>query len=585
MTGFRASAAVFAALIVLGGTAAAQAPTGGPVPLGPAVRPPPTQVPAAPPRAAPSRSDLPVQVDHLSAVDPDSVGLLGDGDGGLGVDLWRGTSRALAANLIQSLPAPLESAAMRALARRLLLTTATAPNGKPADGPLLLARARKLTELGIPSASVDLVRAAPAAAMDERLAQVEVEGLFFGNDNSGACARVRGIDDKELYWQQALAYCLALAGEGEKAAMIADLLRERGSEAPPSFFALMEAIGGDKNVKVEPSGEPSALALSMMRAANRKLPDPVARSERAAVLRVVALSPNAELGTRLMAAERAEALGAITAGELAEIDAAVPFTPEEMSNATSVAEAQWGPRGRALLLRAALAQNAPVARIPILARAFALGREKSEIAAVRRVMAPSLSGIEPSQDTLSVAADAGATLYALGRVKDAGAWYDAVEQAAPGNPDAARAWTTLWPLSMLAAKPATWDPSIVLRWRNAQAGTGKDDAARVRAATLFALFDALGQNVPAEGWAGLLRDARPVEASLPDPAVWYALDNAARERRRGETVALALLAIGPRGPGAANPLTLSSVIVALVRAGLESDARALALEAAVAQGG
>jgi len=585
MTGFRASAAVFAALIVLGGTAAAQAPTGGPVPLGPAVRPPPTQVPAPPPRAAPSRSDLPVQVDRLSAVDPDSVGLLGDGDGGLGVDLWRGTSRALAANLIQSLPAPLESAAMRALARRLLLTTATAPNGKPADGPLLLARARKLTELGIPSASVDLVRAAPAAAMDERLAQVEVEGLFFGNDNSGACARVRGIDDKELYWQQALAFCLALAGEGEKAAMIADLLRERGSEAPPSFFALMEAIGGDKNVKVEPSGEPSALALSMMRVANRKLPDPVARSERAAVLRVVALSPNAELGTRLMAAERAEALGAITAGELAEIDAAVPFTPEEMSNATSVAEAQWGPRGRALLLRAALAQNAPVARIPILARAFALGREKSEIAAVRRVMAPSLSGIEPSQDTLSVAADAGATLYALGRVKDAGAWYDAVEQAAPGNPDAARAWTTLWPLSMLAAKPATWDPSIVLRWRNAQAGTGKDDAARVRAATLFALFDALGQNVPAEGWAGLLRDARPVEASLPDPAVWYALDNAARERRRGETVALALLAIGPRGPGAANPLTLSSVIVALVRAGLESDARALALEAAVAQGG
>ena len=474
---------------------------------------------------------------------------------------------------------------MRALARRLLLTTATAPNGKPADGPLLLARARKLTELGIPSASVDLVRAAPAAAMDERLAQVEVEGLFFGNDNSGACARVRGIDDKELYWQQALAYCLALAGEGEKAAMIADLLRERGVRGAA---VVLRADGGDRR-RQEREGRAERRAERARAVDDARGQSQAARSGGAvrARRRSARRCPVAQRRSRHTpaAAERAEALGAITAGELAEIDAAVPFTPEEMSNATSVAEAQWGPRGRALLLRAALAQNAPVARIPILARAFALGREKGEIAAVRRVMAPSLSGIEPSQDTLSVAADAGATLYALGRVKDAGAWYAAVEQAAPGNPDAARAWTTLWPLSMLAAKPATWDPSIVLRWRNAQAGTGKDDAARVRATTLFALFDALGQNVPAEGWAGLLRDARPVEASLPDPAVWYALDNAARERRRGETVALALLAIGPRGPGAANPLTLSSVIVALVRAGLESDARALALEAAVAQGG
>jgi len=54
----------------------------------------------------------------------------------------------------------------------------------------------------------------------------------------------------------------------------------------------------------------------------------VARSERAAVLRVVALSPNADLGTRLVAAERAEALGASPRASSPEIDAVVPFTPE-----------------------------------------------------------------------------------------------------------------------------------------------------------------------------------------------------------------------------------------------------------------
>jgi len=65
---------------------------------------------------------------------------------------------------------------MRALERRLLLTIATAPEGTSDDGPLLLARVRKLTELGVPSASVDLLRAASGSAMDERLALVEAEG-------------------------------------------------------------------------------------------------------------------------------------------------------------------------------------------------------------------------------------------------------------------------------------------------------------------------------------------------------------------------------------------------------------------------
>jgi hypothetical protein len=62
--------------------------------------------------------------------------------------------------------------------------------------------------------------------------------------------------------------------------------------------------------------------------------------------------------------------------------------------------------------------------------------------------------------------------------------------------------------------------------------------------------------------------------------VWYALERAARDGRRGETVALALIAIGPRGPAASGALTMPQVIEALRRAGLDSDARALALETA-----
>jgi hypothetical protein len=571
-------AAVFAFAVLSGAASAQQAPPATPVPIF-RMPAPAGPAPAEPVRAAPGRSDLPVTVDRLAAVDPDSVGLIAESDGGLGVDLWKGTPRALAVALVQALPAPVESAAMRSLARRLLLTTAAAPQGTSTEGPLLLARARKLVELGHTAEAVELVRAAPANAVDENLVQVKVEGLFFANNNSGACSRVRGVDFAGAHWQQALAYCLALAGESEKSSMIADLLREREQAAPPAFFGLMDAIGGDRNAKVELDGEPSALLLSMMRAANRKLPEKIARSERVAVLRMVALAPNADLAVRLAAAERAEALGAITADELAQIQSGVSFTADEIGKARSIAESRWGPRARSLLLRVALAQNAPAARVEAVRAAFTLAREKDELAVARRVMVPAFAGIQPAPDTMDFAAEAGAALYAVGRIKQADGWYTAVEREAPNNAQAARGWTVLWPLNTIAGG-ASVDPTLVARWRNAAVGGGADDAARNRAALVLALLEALGQKLPDDAWPSLVRGGRAAEATPPDPAVWHALERASRDGRRGEAVSLALLAIGPRGPASAGALTMPQVITALRRAGLEADARALALEAA-----
>jgi hypothetical protein len=583
MTASRASGAVFALALALGAPAAAQTAPGAPVPLGPAVvapQAPPSALPGQAPRAAPGRTDLPVSVDKLAAVDPDSVGLIGDGDGGLGVAMWRGTSRAFAVELVGSIPAPVASPAMRSLARRLLLTTATAPEGKSDDGPLLLARAKKLTELGVVADASELIRAAPAGASDERMAQLEVEGLFYANDNSGACARVRGADFQSGYWQRALAYCLALAGEGEKATVISDLLRERGGEGSTAFFGLIDAVTGDKSAKIDLPAEPSALELSMMRAASRKLPDAVAQSSRAAVLRVMALSPNADLAARLAAAERAAELGAIDPAQLAEINAGVPFTPEDVSKALSIAESQWGSRARSLLLRAALGQSVPAARMEALKRGFSLAHDKGGLAAFRVVILPALEGFAPSGETMPVAADVGTTLYDLGRAKDAGIWYAAVERAAPSNEDAARAWTALWPPSQLAVKPGEWDKAMVAKWRAAQGPAGNEAAGRARAATVFALFEALNQPFPSEAWTGLLGGPKAEAVAPPDPALIYALDHVAREGRRAETVALALQAIGPGGPAAASPLALGVVASALSRVGLEGDARALAVEAA-----
>ena len=71
---------------------------------------------------------------------------------------------------------------------------------------------------------------------------------------------------------------------------------------------------------------------------------------------------------------------------------------------------------------------------------------------------------------------------------------------------------------------------------------------------------------------------------MPSPALWLGLENAAAAGRVGETVLLALLALGDLGPGGADPLALRAVIAALSKVGLDEHARAIALEAALVRG-
>ena len=70
----------------------------------------------------------------------------------------------------------------------------------------------------------------------------------------------------------------------------------------------------------------------------------------------------------------------------------------------------------------------------------------------------------------------------------------------------------------------------------------------------------------------------------PDAALIHALSEASQLGRLGETVLLALLALGEAGPGEAHPLVLHAVLRALWRVDLANEARLLAIEAAVANG-
>ena len=97
------------------------------------------------------------------------------------------------------------------------------------------------------------------------------------------------------------------------------------------------------------------------------------------------------------------------------------------------------------------------------------------------------------------------------------------------------------------------------------------------------LCSGLGTQIPNADWAAAMgRD--PVRRTAPSPVLLRLLSHAGTDKRIGETVLLSLVMIGEGGPAQAHPIALSSVLSALNAIGLEREARALAIEAALAAG-
>ncbi len=532
-----------------------------------------------------------IEVDTLATVDPDSVGLLDPSQGGFGVDLWKGTDKALVERLLPRLAAATPSRFSRELTLKLLLSRATAPRDaagrKPGGRSLLTLRIERLLALADVESAVKLLRLAPAETAGEDHARVEIDSLFYQNDNPGACGKVRGFvrQYRGGYWQQANAFCLALAGDHARSSMVADILRERDSEIGPAFYTLVDALTGNEHAVVESLPDPGALNLAMMRAANRRLPDDVVATGRPDVLRAVALSPNADLDLRLDAAERAFAIGAVSASEMNELYGAVKFGPEHLTNPLTAAESAWGPRARALLLRAASGADQGTARAEILRRAWDMSREKGGHAIMLGATVPVVAAIEPAAELIWFATDAARALFAAGRTAEAMAWYALAERESHAGAEARTAADLLWPLAQIAdgEDRIPWRPDGLAAWWSVTK-QADGDGARPRALMVYSVLQALGEPVEPGAWTGLLGETTTTTATIPDAALWHALGRAAEQRQLGLTVLLALLALGENGAGGADPLIVTRTIEALRSIGLEREARGLALEAVSGMG-
>ncbi len=530
----------------------------------------------------------PVRISPLRALDPSSVGTLGEEDGGFGPNLWEGSERAQIESLLPRLPAATRSPAMHDLTRRLLLSAALVPQGGAIAPSLLGLRLERLAASGDAAAVQDLLRVTPAGLDDPLVARVDADGRLLAGDTSGACTRIEAevaAGRTHAYWLKGLAFCRAINGEIASARLAADLLRELGETGDDTFFTLIAALAGDESARVDSLIDPNPLHLAMLRAARLDIPADAVPGAGPGILRAIATAPNAELTVRLLAAEQAEAVGALDPAALAQIYASIEFSTDDLTNAISIASADNSARANALLYQVGQIQTVPAARAEAMSAAWSVARGNGGFLTAARVNHAALLGFTPTPELAWFAEDAGLALVAAGEVESARLWFDlAREGAVQDRPETAKARHNLWPLLQIARleQPIAWSPDAVLPWWKGQFDL-PEARRQERANLLYTLFEALGYSVKKEDWMALLEGPLTVSAYMPAPAVWQGLKLAAAEGRVGETILYALLVLGETGPADANPVTLLTVIGALRQIGLEGDARAIALEAMLAR--
>ncbi len=532
-----------------------------------------------------------IEISRLTELDPESVGILDPEHGGFSGDLWRGTERRTVERLLPRLPGAMGSATMRDLARRLLLSNAAPPESRPGEASerginLLALRVGRLAAMGDFAGLSGLLEVAPQRYDSEAVARARVETLFLDGRGGSACKEVRfrvAEHESSAYWRKALVYCQILLDDMDGANLGLALLREEGAaQADPVFFALADSLTGLH--QLDPSVSPAtAMHLAMFQSTGLPLPVEVADQVSPGLLVLLARATANSLEQRTAAAERAVNLGLLAPAVLAALYLDHAFDPGQRANAISSSELLTGAERRALFYQAARGQTVPSVRAELLNVALLAARDDGSYGLMAQVVGPLVGEIPLQPELAWFAETAGRVLYAGGHFEQASAWLTLARQQSLIDPQAAMAVAVLWPYSRLAGSLGPTSEGDLASWAAAQPGLTPEEIAE-RQLLLRTVFQAIGQSDPLI-WSDLVgAQALDPAARPPDAAMIYALSEASQLGRLGETVLLALLALGEEGPGAAHPLVLHEVLSALAQVDLAHEARLLAIEAAVANG-
>jgi len=546
-------------------------PSTVPAPIAPTAPLPPTApaVPSAAKPANPRADAADIRSTRLAPTDASWAGQLGGEAGAFPQTMWRGTARPVLAAALPLLAAT-TSPTLQNLARRLLLSNAASPLGsddpsRPGLATLRLGRLLALGDVGGAVAAMDQLPADPSGDAMDRL---RIELRFAANDTEAACrSAAQSIDRyQNPWWDRAMIACQALAGDHAKAALGLSLLRER--KAPPdlAFDALIDALGGHPH-KFDKLPDPSPLRLALLAAAAQPMSVSVLDEAGPAALLAYAGNDHLPLGQRLAAAERAALFGALPLDTLADLYGQV----EAPAAASKDIKLPDNPKSRALAFQAAQSGAPGPTRPAAIAALLTEARKRSAFPMMARLLATSLAPPPPATVAPGYAGDVARALLVAGRTDAAQAWV-----AASGS-------KVLRYLNAIATQaPAGRIPATLAHDAVGELVARNEAAAPAQADLLLALGASFDPALASDDRAPLLAAAH--EARMPSAALWFDQLQAAADARLGETVLTSVLLVQAGDKLALDPILLSRAIAGLRAVGLETEARALALEAAVDAG-
>jgi hypothetical protein len=495
----------------------------------------------------------PIEIPDESRRPTNVVGVLEDGNWGLGFDAFGNAHGRLLTGLMGRLDAPLPSRWTSILLRRALLSRVPAPR-LVNEVDWVAERAWLLLRMGDADGARMLVQSIDVDRFTPRMFTVAVQTALATADPAALCPLIgpgREVSDQP-FWPLAEAMCASLEGEASRASQLIDQSRRRMGGDDIDLLLAEKVVGAGTNtrraVTIEWEGvdQLDAWRFGLASATGLSVPDPLMAAAGAHVSAWQARAPMLPLEDRLAAAHRAATIGIFSHAALVEIYSLI-------ADSTDPSEIQDSIGGR---LRRAYVGRSVGDRLDSMRGLW----DEDDLGADRYgrliLTATAAARVVPAEGQANRAEDFIASMFTAGLDRHAARW-GAVVDAMDDND---RAWSML---AVGAARPVV----------DLGAARIEDAAERIGGHRGRMLAAAL---------AGLGRYGDPSALGVdPTPrSRWSQMIALAAQRRQPGTVAL-LAGIGMQTAGwkGVPPHQFYHMIKAMRQVGLEYEARMIAAEA------
>ncbi|MDG1708250.1 MAG: hypothetical protein P8H03_05775 [Emcibacteraceae bacterium] len=565
---------------------------------------------------------------ELIEEDKSAYGIFSERQTGLAKNIWQPSFISKIEKLSQALTLPSKSPVMDDIARKLLLSIASAPTGKalltdevfigdnaPNEeiifdeallGEFINLRTTKLIERGNLADLVAFLQNVPEGTLEKNMRNTEI--LLLGGDIIGACemakdinaannsslnnftaSRNQTVDSEANFWLRMTAFCRIMAEDNMGAQIALDMVSEKRN---PDFIfidlanKLMER--SDQRLPFMSTGISSLdpLNYTLLSLLDQPIEAQLIDEASPLILSALVINPNVPPENRFQAAVKSNLAGGVSLDVLKNIYDLQEFSEIEYQNAVRMAEFDDRPLADALLYQAAVRQSIDSEKVEILDAIWNRAILNRDMTRKAKLNHEALRLVIPSSTLINHAHHLARGLLLAGNDERALEWYELVRRlAVSGNPDATKALIDIWPLAALSDQTGSvpWSEDILDLWWNGQMVLDPESRSG-KATLLYSLAESLGHKVSDEKWSELLGNDQLVNTRSISLGVWREMIRSVGENKPAEAIILSLIAMGEDGPGGLDAAGVSTIVRLLRSVGLEREARNVVLEALVSNG-